>query len=204
MRLEERGVLGHPEFGRTVPCPECSGVTVAMGIPGIFTMASFQNFNVRLNPKMANAVSAVQSVAKGTVWGCLLTGDIGVGKTHLACAALRFNQLPKPGRFWQIGDMLRMFRDRMFSTDPEFRRDEDSLVKAYQTMPGLLVLDDIGAGTPDSQFTERVLYAIVNSRYLERLPTILTSNDTLDDRVFSRMRESIVVCEGEDRRGKVS
>lgn len=52
---------------------------------------------------------------------------------------------------------------------------------------------------------DRVLYAIVNSRYLEKLPTILTTNDvtSMDERVRSRCIENAVACEGEDVRGKL-
>jgi DNA replication protein DnaC len=202
IRLAERGELGHPQFGQVVPCPECAGVIVAQGIPGYLQMASFQSFDLHRNPTMRDAVSAVKAVANGESWCCLLTGKIGVGKTHLAVAALRFNTLPKPGRFWQVGDLLQMFRDRMFHKDPERHRDEYELMAPYRTMPGLLVLDDIGAGTPDSAFTERVLYTIVNARYTERLPTLLTSNDRIDDRIFSRLRDNMVQCDGEDQRGR--
>jgi DNA replication protein DnaC len=202
IRLEERGMLGHPQFGQPVPCPVCAGVVVAQGIPGYLQMASFQSFDEHRNPQMGDALQAVRAVANGESWCCLLSGSIGVGKTHLAVAALRFNKLPKPGRFWQVGDLLQMFRDRMFDRDLERHRDEYDLIQPYKVMPGLLVLDDIGAGTPDSAFTERILYTIVNARYTERLPTLLTSNDRIDDRIFSRLRDNMVKCEGEDQRGR--
>lgn len=205
IRLPERGILGAKDFGRVVPCPECTGVTVAMGIPGIFQAATFVNFNVWLNPKMGAAVKAVRAVAKGDQPCCLLAGDVGVGKTHLACAALRFNKLPKPGRFWQMGDLLKHMRHYMFTGDENLRRDEYELTKDYQTMPGLLVLDDVGASDTDTPFRDRVLYAIVNSRWVERLPTILTTNDIerLDERIRSRCIENSVSCEGEDMRGRL-
>lgn len=196
--------LTAPDFGKTLPCPDCAGVVVAMGIPGYLQAASFETFNVRLNPGMATAVKAVRLVADGDQWCALLMGDIGVGKTHLAVAALRFNNLPKPGRFWQMGDMLRTFRERMFHKDPDSRRDEDELIRDYQRLPGLLVLDDVGAGTPDSNFTDRTLYSIVNGRYTNRLPTIITTNEpaTLDPRVLSRCSDGAVTCEGKDMRGR--
>lgn len=195
-------MLGAKEFGRVVPCEQCAGVIVAMGIPGYLQQASFQNFNVRRNPKMSAAVTAIRDVAEGRSWCCLLMGDYGVGKTHLAVAALRFNKLSKPGRFWQVGDLLRLFRERMFTNNPTLHADEDELIQPYFNLRGLLVLDDLGAGTPESAFTERVLYAIVNHRYTERLPTILTSNDVIDDRILSRCRPHAVTCEGVDLRGE--
>jgi DNA replication protein DnaC len=204
IRLEERSSVGAKDFGRVVPCPECSGVMVAMGIPGIFQEASFATFNIRRNPKMAEAVRAVRAVADGNKPFCLLAGDVGVGKTHLACAALRFNKLTKPGRFWQFGDLLEHMRHFMFTRDDNLRRDEYQLTREYQTLPGLLVLDDVGAADPDTPFRDRVLYALVNHRYTEQMPTILTTNDVarLDERVRSRCIENSVSCEGEDQRGK--
>lgn len=196
--------LGHPDFGKTTPCPACAGVVVAMGIPGYLQDASFERFNLHLNPSMGTAVTAVRKVADGAEWCALLMGDIGVGKTHLAVAALRFNTLPKPGRFWLFSDLLRWFRERMYHRDPDSRRDEDDLVQEYQHFRGLLVLDDVGAGTPDSNFTDRTLFAIVNARYAERLPTIITTNEpaTLDPRVLSRCSDGAVTCEGKDLRGR--
>lgn len=202
IRLAERADLRHPQFGQAVPCPECAGVVVAQGIPGYLQNASFQSFDVHRNPKMRDAVNAVRALADGESWCCLLSGDAGLGKTHLAAAALRFNKLPKPGRFWQVGDLLQQFRNRMYSNNPDYHMDEFALMKPYREMPGLLVLDDLGAGTPDSGFTERVLYSIINARYTEGLPTLLTANDRIDDRIFSRCRDNMVRCEGEDQRGK--
>lgn len=205
IRLPERSVLGSPNFGRVVPCPDCAGVSIiALGIPYDLLDASFENYDLRRTPEMKTALRAVRLVADGEQWCALLAGAIGVGKSHLASAALRFNKLPKPGRFWQVGDLLRQFRGAMFSGDETARQDEDQLVSAWQRFEGLLVLDDLGAGTPDSNFTDRTIFAIINARYTERRPTIITTNEVskLDERILSRCQEGYVPCDGVDQRGK--
>ncbi len=68
-------------------------------------------------------------------------------------------------------------------------KDED--VKAlYGT--GLLVLDDIGVQMSAKEWIDTVLYRLVNERYVNRLPTVYTSNIPIEhlkinDRITDRI-----------------
>ena len=67
----------------------------------------------------------------------------------------------------------------------------------------LLALDEMGAHNK-TEWAEEQLFRILNRRYAEFAPTILTSNvpvKELDGRIRSRFREGFVYCEGEDVRG---
>lgn len=196
----------NPEFGKTEPCPRCrrSNAPLAIGVPENLRGATFDSFVISRNPKMRKAVEACSVVASGQVWCGLLMGSYGVGKTHLAVAALHASSHPKPGMFWLYADLLQFFRDAMFNRDPDLQRGEEELLETYRKAPSMLVLDDIGAGTPDSNFTERILWSIVSARHSAQLPTVMTTNDpaNLDPRILSRCRDGVVVCEGIDQRGK--
>ena len=64
----------------------------------------------------------------------------------------------------------------------------DERFEAIRTVP-LLVLDDLGAESP-TPWAQEKLFQIINHRYNEQLPTIITSNVDLDDmdrRIRSRL-----------------
>jgi DNA replication protein DnaC len=72
----------------------------------------------------------------------------------------------------------------------------------------LLMLDDLGAAK-SSEWTEEINFRLINHRYENQLPTILTSNvlpgelmNRVGDRVASRLVEMCdrVVIKGSDRR----
>src|SRR3990167_5682887 len=64
--------LGHPDFGRAWPCEACNPVPVAWGIPDRLALATFDAFDLALNPGMRAAKEACQAVAAGERWCALL------------------------------------------------------------------------------------------------------------------------------------
>lgn len=95
----------------------------------------------------------------------VLTGPVGTGKTHAACAAVR----PRVERgetlaFWPVVRLLDQLRPGA---------DEDPYESAVAA--DVLVLDDLGAERATEWTAER-LYAIVNDRWLAEKPTIATAN----------------------------
>jgi DNA replication protein DnaC len=90
---------------------------------------------------------------------------------------------------------------------PRQGHDSETTFRGYADC-NLLVLDDLGAAK-NSEWVEEINYRLINHRYQEKLPTIITSNLTpktlspgLGDRVTSRLHEMTtrVVLEGSDRR----
>jgi DNA replication protein DnaC len=73
-----------------------------------------------------------------------------------------------------------------------------------------LVIDDLGA-EKSSEWAREILYLIIDKRYSDLLPTIITSNlspkelaEKLDDRLVSRLMEDAIVIkiDGKDHRVK--
>ena len=192
--------LGDPDFGKAVPCPACHPVVNAFGVPDRLRAATFGNFDTSLNPAMIPALSQCRRVASGQVWCAALIGDIGVGKSHLAAAALAVSVHPKPGHFWPLAQLLLWMRQQMFD-DRGPKRPEAEVIGFFQSNPGLLVIDDLGAEKP-TEWSQQVLYSVLNARYERKLPTILTTNNvlTLDERIISRFNDGAIVCEGQDVR----
>ena len=117
----------------------------------------------------------------------IYSGTNGSGKTMLACCLL--NEITKRYKgvvkFVNILDFLEMTK-KGFSGDDE---DVNNIRHA-----GLLVVDDIGAQM-SKEWIDTVLYSLVNDRYVNRLPTIYTSNIPvnrlkMDDRITDRIEST--------------
>lgn len=134
----------------------------------------------------------------------LLLGPTGVGKTHGAYGAIRDLAITGVTIRWIIttaADMYGALRPRHgVDSETEFRHYRDAR---------LLLIDDLGADRKPTEFTEEVNFRLINHRYQEHLPTLITSNVSpgelagrLGDRVTSRLAEMCqrIVLKGADRR----
>lgn len=125
--------------------------------------------------------------------GLLMMGPVGSGKSHLAAAILREVVMKGySGLYYNSPDLLRDIR-ATFNND-ETGITEDELLEQI-TMTDLLVLDDVGA-EKISEFVLDRFYLIVNKRYEECKPMIVTTNldeetlrNRLGGRVVSRLHE---------------
>ena len=125
----------------------------------------------------------------------LLTGPAGVGKTHLAVAAA--SEREKSGDtvfFSTVPDLLDHLRSAYAPDNPMIPED---LLEAIKTSD-LLVLDDFGAER-STDFAEDKLFQVINYRYEERLPTIITTSldfgkiEASRPRIASRLADRQVV-----------
>jgi DNA replication protein DnaC len=105
--------------------------------------------------------------------GLLFTGGNGVGKTHLAVAALRELVTAKgvAGQFWDFHELMREIKR---SYDPETKTTETQVLDPV-VETDVLVLDDLGAWKITDWMNDTLFY-ILNSRYLARRPTLITTN----------------------------
>jgi DNA replication protein DnaC len=105
--------------------------------------------------------------------GLLFTGDNGVGKTHLAVAVLRELITAKAarGRFWDFHELIREIKS---SYDPETKTTELQVLEPVVEMD-VLLLDDLGAWKMTDWMNDTLFY-ILNSRYMAKRPTIITTN----------------------------
>ncbi len=162
--------------------------------------------------------------------GLLLTGSIGVGKTHLAVGILQ-SLIAERGATGIFYDYRELLKEVQNSYSPNVAATELEVLKPVFAAE-VLVLDEIGASKPTEWVWDTVAH-ILNSRYNDRRTTILTTNyanlppggagpdtpqgtarsamrdETLGDRIGERMRSRLqemcvgVEMQGEDFRQKV-
>ena len=133
----------------------------------------------------------------------VLTGDTGSGKTHLAVAILREFVTagkvisPRDAIFTTVPDLLLSIRSG-FGDSSGFTQSEEDFVNSYAKTP-FLILDDLGA-EKSTEWATATLSAIIDKRYRELLPTVYTTNLTLDEignqlsrRISSRMSDAKII-----------
>lgn len=150
----------------------------------------------------ADRGSPIASITHGS--SLLLLGATGVGKTHEAYGAMRELSISGVYGQWQVttaADLYAALRPRHgIDSEAEFRKYRDAR---------LLLVDDLGAERKPTEFTEEINFRLINHRYENHLPTLMTSNvepkelaGRLGDRVISRLAEMCerVPMKGNDRR----
>jgi DNA replication protein DnaC len=158
--------------------------------------------------------------------GLLITGPIGIGKTHIATGILQalVSERGAKGLFCDYRDLLKKvqntYNQQVAETELEILRP------VFEAE--VLVLDELGAAKPTDWVWDTVAH-ILNTRYNDRRTTIITTNyanisplggggsetqrsareETLGDRIGERMRSRLqemcvlVEMHGEDFRQKV-
>lgn len=165
--------------------------------------ATFENYDTadaETKKNKEHALNIAREYYKGATYNTVLRGKPGTGKSHLAMSILKIvNEHSEPYRrciFVSVDEMMRLIRGSFNNRDSQYTEERvvDTLTKA-----DLLVLDDLGAETgaigtdkAASNFTSRVLYAIINGRMNK--PTIMTTNlngpeltNMYDSKLLSRM-----------------
>ena len=104
--------------------------------------------------------------------GLILVGNNGGGKTHLACSIA--NKLIENGIPVIYGTLINLFAELRNSYDTYNNISEMEIIKLYENVD-LLIIDDLGKEKPSEWGLEK-LFTIVNSRYENNLPVIITTN----------------------------
>ena len=108
-------------------------------------------------------------------WLCIL-GDYGSGKTHLAASiANRIHENGKDVFFYTITDLLDFLR---VAFDPQSNSRFDKRFHEIQNAP-FLILDDLSLASATAWAKEK-LFQIIDSRYLAKLPTVVTISETIE------------------------
>ncbi|MFI9200202.1 ATP-binding protein [Streptomyces sp. NPDC053048] len=147
----------------------------------------------------------------------VLIGAIGTGKTHQAYGALRRIAAAGPNRFEFIATTAPDMYGRLRPGGSDKGMEHE--IRRLSTVP-LLLLDDLGTEKL-SEWTEEATYRLINERYNQCLPLIVTTNlpvraplgdrgkptgpdlvTRLGDRLASRLAEAttVVSLTGPDRR----
>jgi DNA replication protein DnaC len=183
-------------------------------------LAGGNSYTVQQTASLKNTKFTVQAFAReypaGDQAGLLLMGNSGVGKTHLAIAALReLLRRGHSGYFCEYGSLL---RDIQNSYRSESEVTESKLLDPILSVE-VLVIDDLGCIKPSDWVRDTIAY-ILNTRYVEAssdlshprctiittnyldhsdekeamLPSgkrIVTQKDRLEDRIGDRMRSRL-------------
>lgn len=136
--------------------------------------------------------------------GLLLYGDVGTGKTYIACMIA--NALIDKGYPVLVTNFSRILNTLQGTFEKQEYLDSLNQFK-------LLVIDDLGVER-DTGFAKEQVFSIIDSRYREGKPMIITTNLTMqklatetelaDKRVYDRLIERCfpVEVKGESRRVK--
>ncbi|AQZ67617.1 hypothetical protein BKM31_44665 [[Actinomadura] parvosata subsp. kistnae] len=204
---DENGHMG------AIRCMGCAGENVAAGVLALIP--------VRFRKPIELLPAVAEWVKRGNqAEGLFLCGNVGTGKTHQAywaMAAWCFRTLTTPasarvsetyGEQRRIPPSVKFIRATTLFDElrPSNQNTRQPVVDSQGAR--LLILDDLGAEKP-SEFTCEKLYEIVDQRYADAKPMIVTSNvppralsDQVGERVASRFAEycEVVPVTGPDRR----
>lgn len=191
------------------PCPECVeehqaylvdmerrrleeiedkrlGALASRGLKGRLIGMTFEAYRADTE-EQARALSKCREFAAAKDGTLVLVGGVGTGKTHLGAAMA----LATGGDYTTLMRMIRNIRETYRSDCKDTEQDRiDSWAEAR-----FLVLDEVGVQhCTDAE--QLLAYEVINERYVENLPTVLISNETVEgmgkilgERVMDRLAE---------------
>ncbi len=199
--------VGHPDFGRLQICV-CRRARVNNTVrEHLFALShldelkdlTFETFKPRGRKGLGEiqahslevAFNQAQHYAQNLNGWLMLQGGYGCGKTHLAAAVANYAVgIGVPTLFLTVPDLLDTLRFAYNDKDTTFEDRFDEIRNAR-----LLVLDDFGTQNATGWAQEK-LFQIINYRYINKLPTLVTTNLALDDveaRIRSRLADPDLV-----------
>lgn len=199
--------ISHPDFGHMQVCTCRQGVVARQAQERLYRLSNLQAFkhmtleNFKTEGRMGLGDQQKSSLqiahnqashfAQNPNGWLLFMGAYGCGKTHLAAAIA--NQVVYQGMpvlFLTVPDLLDWLRFSYGSTESNFESRFDEIRNI-----DLLVLDDLGTQNT-TPWAEEKLYQILNHRYTHRLPTVITTNQALEEiegRIRSRLKDPELV-----------
>ena len=138
-----------------------------------FQNLNFENFNINSGNEKAVKVAndyTNKCITKVQTKGLIMTGESGLGKTHLAASIanklIENDKIVLMGRLTTLLDMIKeTFRDNT--------KSENELIELYSNVD-MIIIDDLGT-EKISQWALEKLYTIIENRNENRLPIIITT-----------------------------
>jgi DNA replication protein DnaC len=192
---------GHPDFGRVQVCV-CRQIDVEARMrQRLFSMSHLEELEAytfdKFNPQgrvgiggqqrqsLERAFNQAEAYAETLHGWLFLQGGYGCGKTHLAAAiANAVVSRGIPTLFLTVPDLLDQLRYAYSDENVTF----ESRFEQVRNAP-LLVLDDFGTQSATDWAREK-LFQILNYRYINQLPTVVTTNMLLEE-IEGRMRSRL-------------
>ena len=193
--------IDHPDFGKLDLCVCRQGQVEQAIRQRLYAMSNlnelhhltFDNFlprgRIGLSPLQADSLEEAYNhayrFAQNLEGWLVLKGTYGCGKTHLAAAIANFAvSLGVPTLFLTVPDLLDSLRFSYQNPEVAFEERFEEVRNAK-----LLVLDDFGTQNATNWAQEK-LFQIINYRYINRLPLVVTTNlaiDQIEGRIRSRL-----------------
>tara|TARA_R100000315_G_C5196862_1_gene115339 strand:+ start:62 stop:769 length:708 start_codon:yes stop_codon:yes gene_type:complete len=167
-------------------CQQARQIDILLGNPDIvgLTESDVLTFTFRSFKPTRQAIPIAQNQAKAMVkvyknWVSkkhiflTVSGSTGIGKTHLAKAAIV--ELIKKGE--------RPFYSRAVELNRQLRNFEDGEADRYRdrlTTSPYLVLDDVGVEHDPRGYLQSIYHGVIDDRYSNNSPTLVVTNLALD------------------------
>lgn len=199
--------MDDPRWGKMHRCPNMENARDderterlrRLGNMGAFVNKTFDTFEVTRmgyspleQQSLGTALELARKYAQTMEGWLLLEGGYGTGKTHLA-AAIGNYRLERGNAviFITTPDLLDHLRA---AYSPTSDMTYDDFFERVRNAP-LLILDDLGVENP-SPWAQEKLFQLFNHRYVQRIPTVITTNQSLerlDPRIRSRLGDAQVL-----------
>ncbi|MFC2015865.1 ATP-binding protein [Chloroflexota bacterium] len=200
--LRENVPVGHPHFGQLFPCQckldvfaqqrlqrlralsnldQLDRMTFDAFLPEGYGLPAEQATSLHL------AFDLAQQFSNHPEGWLVLFGGYGCGKTHLAAAIANENiDRGQQVLFVVVPDLLDYLRA---TYAPNSSVSYDERFEQVRSTP-VLILDDLGTQS-STPWAQEKLFQILNYRYNARLPTVVTSNQSLEE-LDLRLRSRVV------------
>ncbi len=199
--------VSHPDYGRAVPCrcqeqarsnrrlrllQRMSNLETVRSLTFDAFIAEPEHLAPEKRSNLRRAYDTARFFAIEPEGWLVFSGTYGCGKTHLAAAIANARiDMGEPVLFVVVPDLL----DHLRATySPQSDVTYDELFEQVRTTP-LLILDDLGTQS-STPWAQEKLFQLLNYRYNAHLPTVITTNQRLEDldpRLRSRLLDVSLV-----------